>query len=179
MTSRGIIISIWAKKMIKTIVNSGPIASKMPTGTAITRNQSAAILVQNLTDEKPIRFHSASFILDSSLVLDDCTITLSLCEWPNNSSLIKERCVESNSFGLPRSRKKVNAEWQSQLNPLLNTSIPYWLVMEGNSLDFDHSFSWMDAANFKASTAFSTDGSWTITKDTIGASTLVFTVIVD
>ena len=155
-----------------TIVDSGPISSKIPTGTAITLTQSAALRVN--IPERGYSFSSASIILDCSLCsTNTSTITLSLC-----SSLEEEKsCLEKGTFSLVQTKRKINATWISKTLPLITNDF-YWLKVEGNAPSFQESFSWLDAGQrFTATEAFTNEnGSWTVLKDVVGASTLVFVV---
>lgn len=154
-----------------TIVDSGPISSRIPTGTAITVFQTAALLIQVPASERGRAFSSASLILDCSLCSNNSsTIKLSLC-----SALEDKVCLETGIFNLPQS-KKINATWMSKTFPVLKND-DYWLKVEGNAPTFQESFSWLDAKNFTATEAFTNEnGSWTVLKDVVGASTLVFVV---
>lgn len=154
------------------IVDSGPISAHLPTGIAITSFQQAAIQIVYPQKYFGRRFFSASFTLDSSLCLNNSSISISLCK-----ELVDTQCLEAATFPLPQSKQKINAEWRSKLNPLLYSNI-YWLIIGGNAKTFDHSFSWLDADNFTATEAFSSENgaSWTVLQNVKGASTLVFVV---
>ena len=154
-----------------TIVDSGPISPNLPTGTPITSFQKAAISINIPKESRESSFSSASIILDCSLCTNSSMISISLC-----SNLEDDNCLEKGTFNLFKTFKKISAEWQSRKFPILKNSI-YWLKVEGNANSFDQSFSWLDAANFQATEAFTNEhGIWTLLPDVIGASTLVFTV---
>ncbi|KAJ3306872.1 hypothetical protein HDV03_003909 [Kappamyces sp. JEL0829] len=141
---------------------------------------SAVLMVKNHLgiDILALSFASTTLQLDASLALDNATITLSLCKATGTSGPpddLAHGCQERDTFAIP-SVKRIEARWESVLNPRLEPSANYWLVVEGNGDDFSTSFSWLDADSFKATTAFRDESGWTVTPDVAGASTLLFTV---
>ncbi|KAJ3359303.1 hypothetical protein HDU91_004967 [Kappamyces sp. JEL0680] len=159
------------------LVDSGPPPAKLATGTPICQLQAAAIQV-SIPATPALSFASTTLQLDASLALDNATITLSLCKATGSSGPpddLAHGCQERDTFAIP-SVKRIEARWESVLNPRLEPSANYWLVVEGNGDDFSTSFSWLDADSFKATTAFRDESGWTVTPDVAGASTLLFTV---
>jgi hypothetical protein len=160
-----------ALKLLTFLVNSGPPLGNLPTGIAISQDQSAAI---QISVPKPCIFISAHMYLSSPLIEDDASISLALCQDANGLP-DEDNCLEMETLSLPKKSKRSMFTWISDLKPRLDVG-EYWVVMSGNAPDFDSSFSWMDAENFNATTAFKVDGGWTSEGEHPLASTLIVVV---
>jgi hypothetical protein len=158
----------------KVLVDSGPPPSNLPFGVAITSTQSAAILISKTCK---CRLKAIHFWVNSELLVSTKNqINVSLCHGKKDEPDITN-CIEESVFKLPN-RNRIELIWESKIMPNLDRR-QVWLVVGGNADSFEHSFSWLDAASFNATTAFyiKDDDKWIIEPNRANASTVKVEVV--
>jgi hypothetical protein len=147
----------------RVLIDSGPPASHLATGTIISNDQGAGLWIPTTCT---CRLVSVQLYLNTELAGDAFRIHLSLCK-----DLDQLQCVDQGIFEIVK-HKRLQIEWQS--SAALDGG-SYWFILNGEGTGAD-SISWLDPPSFNATTAFSQNRRWIIEPWHTYSSTMIFTV---
>lgn len=151
----------------------GPPSAHLPTGTAVYLSQSAALRFTSYVNAK---FLSAQIYLNTLHLSSGFSVYLSLCQEKGDVP-DESKCIESGILEIINRKKQLLATWNSKTNPLMKMNETYWLILRGDAPIVDESLSWLDANDFKGTTAFQLDdGKWINEGYRSGASSLILKV---
>lgn len=151
----------------KLIFDSGTPPDSLMTGGVIWKEQTLAVRFRSINEEALIMASVKIFLQTERIDLTvGADLTLALCPSKdgNDDEPDTEQCLGEETFGLAQSHL-IEYTWEPTFpNRLIEPMSFYWLIVKGNALEIDKSFSWVDGTNMLGSesaviSAFTTDGS--------------------